>query len=112
VRKENRLASEADFRRVRNEGRSWAHPFLVVHARRSESPRFRAGIVVGKRCGGAVERNRIRRRIRELLRARMSGLPPGWDLVLTARQASARATFVELGAALDELLSRTQLAAP
>jgi ribonuclease P protein component len=111
VRKENRLVSEADFRRVRHEGRSWAHPLLVVHARRSDGAHFRAGVSVGKRVGGAVRRNRLRRRVRELLRARLRELNPGWDVVISARPPAVSASFAELGDAVDQLLRRARLRA-
>jgi ribonuclease P protein component len=111
VRKENRLASEADFRRTRSEGRSWAHPMLGLHARRTGAAHFRAGIAVGKRVGGAVQRNRVKRRVRELLRSRLAELTPGWDVVISARPPAANATFVELGAAIDQLLGRARLRA-
>ena len=112
MRRENRVASEADFRRVRSEGRSWAHPLLVLHARRTEAPHLRAGITVGKRVGGAVLRNRVRRRVREHLRARLAGLTPGWDVVISARPPAAAASFDELGDAVDQLVRRARLAAP
>jgi ribonuclease P protein component len=112
VRKENRLASEADFRRTRSEGRSWAHPLLGLHARQSGFAHFRAGIAVGKRVGGAVQRNRVKRRVRELLRDRLAELTPGWDVVISARPPAAGATFAELGAAIDQLLSRARLRLP
>ena len=109
MRKENRLASEADFRRTRGEGRSWAHPLLGLHARPSGAAHFRAGIAVGKRVGGAVQRNRVKRRVREHLRARLAELTPGWDVVISARPPAAAATFDELGAAIDQLLTRARL---
>ena len=109
MRKENRLASEADFRRARSEGRSWAHPLLALHARPSGGAHFRAGIAVGKRVGGAVQRNRVKRRVRELLRARLAELTPGWDVVISARPPAAAATFAELASAIDQLLARARL---
>jgi len=112
VREENRLASEVDFRRVRHEGRSWAHPLLVLHARRSDGPHFRLGVSVGKRLGKAVERNRVRRRVRELVRARLKELQPGWDVVIVARSPAASAPFLILGEALDQLLARARLRSP
>ena len=109
MRKENRLASEAEFRRVRQEGRSWSHPLLVLHARRTGTPLVKVGITVSKRYGGAVQRNRFRRRVRELLRARLDDLRPGWDVVVVARPAAAKATSLELASALEHLTERAHL---
>ena len=109
MRKENRLASEADFRRVRGEGRAWAHPLLVLHARRSGGPTFRLGVSTSKRLGKAVVRNRVRRRFRELFRARLKGLREGWDVVIVARPGAADASFSQLGEAVDQLLARAHL---
>ena len=53
------------------------------------------GISTGKRLGGAVVRNRVRRRIRETLRG-MDRTADGWDVLVVARPASATATYTEL----------------
>jgi ribonuclease P protein component len=111
VRRENRLVSEAEFRRVRHEGRSWAHPLLVIHAHESGGVHFRAGISVGKRVGGAVRRNLLKRRVRELLRARLRELSPGWDVVISPRPPADSASFAALGDAIDQLLRRARLRA-
>lgn len=112
MREENSLASEADFRRVRQEGRPWAHPLLVLHVRRTDGPRLRLGVTASKRFGGAVQRNRFRRRVRELVRARLKELRPGWDVVVVARPPAANATFEELARALDHLTARAHLTEP
>ena len=97
---------------MRHGGRSWAHPLLVLHARRSDGPHFRLGVSVGKRIGNAVCRNRIRRRVRELVRARLKELQPGWDVVIVARTPAASAPFLTLGSALDQLVERAGLRSP
>jgi ribonuclease P protein component len=45
----------------------------------------RVGVIVGRRFGGAVERNRMKRRLRELLRTHPDAVPPGWDWILLPR---------------------------
>ena len=82
---------------------------LVLHARRADAPSFRLGVSTSKRVGNAVLRNRIRRRVRELVRARLKGLQRGWDVVIVARPPAASAPFAELGEALDHLLVRARL---
>ena len=64
----------------------------------------RFGISVKKALGGAVVRNRIRRRIREILRRNRTEIPSGWDIVIHPRSAVARAEFRSLEAELVRLL--------
>jgi ribonuclease P protein component len=70
------------------------------------------GIIVGKRVGNAIVRNRIKRRIREATRALYDRLLPGYDIVYVARPPGATATFVELSAAVETLARRAQLLRP
>jgi len=107
VKREQRLRTPADFRRVRDHApRGWPHPLLVLYAAPNDLGRTRIGITVSSRVGNAVVRNKVRRRLREALRARLDRLAPGNDLLLIARPVSARATWVELTTALDSVLER------
>ena len=64
----------------------------------------RFGISVKKALGGAVVRNRIRRRIREILRRNRTEIPTGWDIVIHPRSAVAQAEFSSIEAELVRLL--------
>jgi ribonuclease P protein component len=64
----------------------------------------RFGISVKKALGGAVVRNRIRRRIREILRRHKTEIPWGWDIVIHPRRSVAQAPFALLEAELLRLL--------
>jgi len=65
----------------------------------------RAGFVVSKAVGGAVVRNKVRRRLRHLVRERLAELPAGTTLVVRALPAAADATYTRLGADLDAALA-------
>ena len=67
---------------------------LGVAARQSGLQHNRYGYAVGRRVGGAVARNRVRRRLREIVRH--ARLEAGYDVVVTAREASVLASFEEL----------------
>ncbi len=111
VRRELRLRSNADFQRVRRAGRSVANPLLVLQYVRNPAGQNRFGFAVGKKVGGAVERNLIKRRLREWLRIHYEAgrLQAGIDLVLIARTAASGAESQVLGGALQDLLGRAGL---
>ncbi len=73
--------------------------------------RTRVGLTVSGRVGNAVVRNRVRRHLREALRARYAQLAAAMDLVVIARPASANATWADLNTALDKVLARAGAAA-
>jgi ribonuclease P protein component len=90
-----RLTRSAEFDRVFRQGRSFATRHLVLHAfpraegDAAEGAAPRLGISVGRRVGGAVERNRVKRLLREAFAAVAPGLPPSHDFVLVARGEAA-----------------------
>ncbi len=77
---------------------------FIVFFRANGTPGSRFGLSVKKALGGAVVRNRIRRRIREILRRSASEIASGWDMVIHPRSSVARAKFAPLAAELVGLL--------
>lgn len=104
-----RLRQRADFQRVRREGRSWAHPLAILWACRNDLDHSRFGFSVGRAVGGAVVRNRAKRRLREAVRRDLEHIAPGWDIVLVARAPIAQADFQAIVLAVRELLGRAGL---
>lgn len=94
-----RLVREDEFRRVYREGSRRSTPLLVLHARPNGLGAVRLGLAVGRRFGRAVRRNRLRRRLREAVRADYLRITTGVDLVLVPREAAARAMYRDLRAA-------------
>jgi len=76
----------------------------VIFYRANGGPGSRFGISVKKALGGAVVRNRIRRRIREILRRNILEIFPGWDIVIHPRTPMTRAAFASIEAELLGLL--------
>jgi ribonuclease P protein component len=71
----------------------------------TEPAPVRAGFVVSKAIGGAVQRNRVRRRLRHLARERLATLPAGSALVIRALPGAADRPYAQLGADLDGALA-------
>jgi ribonuclease P protein component len=106
MKRHQRLAQSSRFRLVYQDGQSWLHRLLVLRALQNGLPHSRFGFVVGKRIGKAVVRNRVKRLMREAMRARAAEVPRGLDVVLIARAPIATASFQEVGGALASLLPR------
>jgi ribonuclease P protein component len=116
VKRPNRLSRSRDFDDVYRHGRSVASRFLVLFwfpQKEPSAPRF--GFSVPKSVGGAVERNRIKRQLRETWQARLERVPAGHDYVLKVRpglpEAVAANGFEWLGEQVDAVLSQTKTAA-
>ena len=92
--KARRLTSPSEFLRVKNEGRAQRGALLILGVLdlQDDAP-FRAGFVTSRRVGGAVVRNQVRRRLREIVRRNQHAVRPGCWLVTIARPAAARANY-------------------
>lgn len=104
-----RLTRSTDFKRVRNSGKSFAHPLVVLITLTSEEPGLRVGVAASRSLGSAVQRNRAKRLLREAIRPEIPLLSDGRDLVLIARQPLLQAEFTEIKAAIAGLLRRAKL---
>jgi len=112
---------------VRREGRSHAHPLIVLlvcERPRSDEPAAaptqssgdspevrepefsRFGFVAGKGVGTAVARNRAKRLLREAVRSQLPDIGAGWDLVFIARRSMVTATLDQTRGAVKQLLQR------
>ena len=110
--KAHRLTSSGDYARVRREGRSRAHPLLILSAASNGGETTRVGLAVGSKIGSAVVRNRAKRLLREAARRRLPELPPGQDIGLIARKEIAGRRLDDVSDALDALLRRSNLLGP
>ena len=103
-----RLRKSSDFTAAFRGGRRAGRGTLVVHLQIEEparAPEARAGFVVSKAVGNAVVRNKVRRRLRHLVRPQLGALPAGATLVVRALPAAASASFDTLRADLDAALA-------
>ena len=112
-----RLKRRSDFRAVAQAAgagaRAHASAFILQARARAQAGPPRVGFTVSKQVGNAVERNRVRRRLRELIRlAPLAALSAGHDYVLIGRRAALKVAFdtmkKELGAALRRVQSSAE----
>lgn len=106
-----RLRDDADFRRIRADGRAFGGPLLTLLVRPNGLPHNRYGFVVSKRVGNAVARNLVKRRLREILRHldRAGRVSPGHDLAFIVRPRLAETPFDLIRDAVEAQLRRAKL---
>lgn len=92
---------------MRHSGKAWPSPLLVVSTLPNGTGESRFGYVVSGRVGKAVVRNRVRRRLKEIVR--QESVHAGWDVVLTARTSIVKASFSEVRLAVQEALRRSRI---
>ena len=93
------LKKNSEFRRLYAKGKSAVNPYLVVYCRRNRGGVNRLGYTVSTKLGHAVVRNRVRRRLREIVRLNQPRLCQGWDIVIVARTRCVGADYHKMDAA-------------
>jgi len=101
------LRRKADFDALGRRGSVRSTRLLVLRSLRTDRPETRIGLSTPRSLGGAVQRNRVRRRLRELIRERIEAVGAGWDLLLIARPEAGAASYAELREAVGSLLERS-----
>ena len=102
-----RIKKTAEFSLVYQQGRKAAGRFMVVWGRREAGIGWRAGVVASKKVGGAVVRNRVKRRLRELIRLHQHRFAEDRQIVVVARASLADASWEELICEFLELCDKT-----
>jgi ribonuclease P protein component len=108
--RECRVARRAEYDAVYREGRRRSSREFTIFIRPNGLNLSRFGWSIKKALGTAVRRNRIRRRLREILRLHQQEISPGWDIVIHPRSSAATADFSALAQELLKLLPHTPAA--
>ena len=107
MKESHALTKRAQYVLVYQQGKVWIDSLLVMKALPNGLSLSRYGFSVTKKVGKAVQRNRLKRLLREIMRLQV--LKPGWDIVFIARRRAVAADFHQLERAVTELLGQAKL---
>lgn len=108
--RENRLKRKKDFEKVFQEGRGIKEGFLILKMLSNNLNQSRFGIIVSSKISKkAVLRNKIKRRIRKLIKERLAKTKKGKDVVLITTPEILKKDFEEMGRTMDELFKKAEL---
>ena len=96
---------KGDFDAVYRAAKRRSNPYFTIFYRANQLPQSRYGFSIKKALGSAVVRNRMRRRVREIVRLHQQELPAGWDIVIHPKHAVERAKFATLESELVKVLA-------
>jgi ribonuclease P protein component len=109
MKRGNRLNKPEQFKAVYAQGNTLVDRFMVLKSLPNQLELYRYGVSISKRVGKAVVRNRIKRRLREIIR--LKPLVSGWDIVLIVRNPAAESDYKQLEKSVVSLLSRAKMLA-
>ena len=104
-----RLTKMSDFKRMRRKGTSYTHPRAVLIVAPNQLDRTRFGVTASRTVGGAVKRNRCKRRLRAAIKLHLARIDAGWDVILIARPHLDTTEWISLCEAIENLFSRAGL---
>ena len=104
-----RLRQPVVLQQLRRQGQRWSHPLAVLIVQPNDQELSRFAFSANRRVGKAVARNRAKRLLRESVRRYVADIQPGRDYLFLAREATAKASYDEVEAAVLQLLKRARL---
>jgi len=109
LKRPDRLKKRKEFLRVRQNGKSYAHPLIVLLVSPNEIDRTRTAVSANRFTGNAVQRNRFKRQLREIMRPLLNRIALGYDLIIIARKNATSANYHDLHQAVIQMLHKAGL---
>jgi len=107
--REFRITATQEYNNIYRNGKKFPGKFVILYVADNELGHNRYGIVTSTKVGKAVVRNRIKRRLRDLVRKMDLNIKPGHDLVLVVRQHAGSADYQQLEKDLSMVIRKAEL---
>ncbi|HHY70119.1 MAG TPA: ribonuclease P protein component [Thermoanaerobacterales bacterium] len=109
MKKSLRLTKNLEFKNVYRSGRRWTSPFFTMYIKKNNLGYSRLGVSVSKKVGKSVVRNKIKRRIKEIIRTNYGFIKNGWDIVFSVRPLSVDLEYTNMEKEVKNLLKRGRI---
>ena len=103
---QNKVKKRRDFTRVYQRGKSVSAKDLILCYKKNKLDVYRVGFTVSKKVGNAVIRNRVRRRLKEIVRLHPDFFAAGVDYIIVAKATAALASYREMEKELENLVRK------
>ena len=108
--KQNRLKKKKDFEKVFNHGRIYRQDFLLLKLLKNDLEFSRIGFIVSKKISNkAVVRNKVKRRLRDIVRKKISDMKNNNDIIIIALQGIQEKTFQEMEQEIDKIFIKAKI---
>jgi ribonuclease P protein component len=103
-----KLHSQKDFQQILKSGRKLVHPALFIYVRPAVAgkPMSRMGLITGRKVGIAADRNRVKRRLREIFRLNKNSIKPNSDIIFVPRSPAVAMNYKQLESVVFSLLCK------
>ena len=109
LKKINRLKKRYQFNYVYKSGEHYSHEHIVLYVSPSKTKSIKVGFAVTKKIGHAVVRNKIRRRLREIVKIQLPKLKQNYNIIVVAKENVSEASFDKLTLEFNKLLKKANL---
>lgn len=105
----NRLKKRYQFNYVYKSGEHFSGEHMVLYTASSKTKNIKVGLAVTKKVGHAVVRNKVRRRLREIIQKQLPNLKQNYNIIIVARENITSASFDELSLEFNKLIKKANL---
>lgn len=105
----NRLKKRYQFNYVYKSGEHFSGEHMILYVASSKTKNIKVGLAVTKKVGHAVVRNKVRRRLREIIQKQLPNLKQNYNIIVVARENITSANFDELSLELNKLIKKANL---
>ncbi len=109
MKRQYRITRANDYKRVRQNGKGYSHPLVMILVLQVPIDEKRIGIIVGKSIGNAVKRNLVKRRIKSIANEFIYKINKNVDILVIAKSPIASVEFMEIHQAIEDGLRRARL---